>query len=323
MSSPLQAVVPLSSASKIADYHIPPPTGHTPVSRSIELSQAVHRINLINAWGSAAIRPGSQILELGCGQGTCTAVLAEAVQVSQSQDSASGHVTALDPAPSTYGAPFTLGQAQSHLRTSSLVPAGIRSAITFHLEADLSSFLSRPENKDAKWDTAVLAHCIWYFPSPLEVLESILLALKGRAERVCIAEYALQASDPKAAPHVLTALARAALEAHKPNSTENIQGLVSPRGLKEVAARTGWRVEREAVVVPEKDLSDGYWETGGVVSEEFVKEIDRDVEDERVKGMLRAARDATVAAVNMVGGVKEVRTMDVWAATLVRAGGQG
>ncbi|KAK4459916.1 putative SAM-dependent methyltransferase [Cladorrhinum samala] len=321
MSSPVQSVLPLSSASKIAGYHIPPATGHTPTTQSIELSQAVHRINLINAWGSAAIYPGSQILELGCGQGTCTAVLAEAV-VPQSQDSASGHVTALDPAPSTYGAPFTLGQAQSHLLTSSSVPEGVRSAITFHLEADLFSFLSREENKDAKWDTVVLAHCIWYFPSAVEVLESILLELKGRAKRVCIAEYALQASEPKAAPHVLTALARAALEAHKPNSTENIQGLVSPGGIKEVAVRTGWKVEQEAVVVPEKDLSDGYWEAGGVVSVEFVNEIDRDVEDERVKNMLRAARDATVAAVNMVGGVKEVRTMDVWAATLVRAGEQ-
>lgn len=45
---------------------------------AVELSQAVHRINLTNAWGPA-IGPSTRVNELGCGQGTCTQALAEAV----------------------------------------------------------------------------------------------------------------------------------------------------------------------------------------------------------------------------------------------------
>ncbi|KAK4168759.1 putative SAM-dependent methyltransferase [Cladorrhinum sp. PSN259] len=328
MASPSsEAVLPLASASKIASYHTQPSTGATAVSQSIELSQAVHRINLINAFGPLAIHPGAQILELGCGQGTCTAVLAEAVSSSSSSSSsasshAAGHVTGLDPASGDYGAPSTLSQAQTHLTTSSpSVPEYIRSSITFHLETDLFSFLSRPENAtahDKKWDTAVLAHCIFYFPNPQETLSSILGALKGRVKRVCIAEYALQSSHPGSFPHVLAALSRATLEAHKTESEENIQGIISPEGIKRIVRKAGWKLESEGTVVPEKELSDGYWETAGVVDESFVTEIEEGVRDERARSVLSASRDAVVNAVKGVGGVKDVRTMDVWVGTLVR-----
>lgn len=59
-------------------------------------------------WGigdDAIITPGSHVLELGCGQGTATTVLAEAV-------GSAGHVDAVDPGAPDYGAPFTLAEAQ-------------------------------------------------------------------------------------------------------------------------------------------------------------------------------------------------------------------
>ncbi|KAK0632966.1 S-adenosyl-L-methionine-dependent methyltransferase [Immersiella caudata] len=292
--------LPLSAAGKIASYAIHPPNP-TPQFLGIERSQAIHRINLINAWNPAAT-PGARILELGCGQGTCTQALAHAV-------SPSGHVTAIDPASPDYGAPFTLAQAQSHLSSGPLGPL-----ITFH-RADPVAFLNAiPTSADPKWDVAILAHCIWYFPSST-TLDEMLSALRGRVKRVCIAEWALHATEQAASAHVLAALARATFEAHRAGSKENIQTTLSPRAIREAAARAGWKVEKEGTVVPERELSDGFWEVGTVVDEEFLEDVEREVKDERVKAVLRSARDATVAAAK--GGVGKVRSMDVWVATLI------
>ncbi|KAK3362580.1 hypothetical protein B0T25DRAFT_9177 [Lasiosphaeria hispida] len=293
----------VSDAPEIASFAIQPSTP-SPKHLAIEVSQAVHRINLINAWGPSGPSPGHQILELGCGQGTCTAALAAAVS---SAAAPSGHIAALDPASPTYGAPFTLAQAQSHLSSGPLGPL-----ITFH-RADPVAFLTA--DPAARWDTAILAHCTWYFPSP-STLPAILTALRGRVPRVCIAEWALRASEPAAAAHVLAALARATLEAHKAESKENIRNVVTPAGIKEVVRGCGWRVESEGFVVPERELDDGRWEVGSVVDEGFLDEVER-VESERVRAVLRSARDATVAAAEAVGGVRGVRSMDVWVATLV------
>lgn len=300
---------PLALAPKIASCHIPPPQGPTPTSLAIELSQARHRIRLLHAWGShgiGSIPPGSRVLELGCGQGTCTAVLAEAV-------GDAGHVDAVDPASPDYGAPATLGQAQAHLSEG---PVGGR--ITFH-RADPVAFLLEADGRQ-RWDVAVLAHCVWYFRSAGEV-KAVLAALRERVDRVVIAEYALRATESGAVPHVLAAVARGTLEAHRgEESGANIRTLLSPGAVRDLAEGAGWAVAGEGTVVPEPELSDGGWEVGNVVGEGFVGEVEKGVGDERVRTVLRSARDAVVAAVEGVGGVGKVRTMDVWVATLVAAG---
>lgn len=295
------------SADKIASYAIRGPNP-SPISLAIEHSQAVHRIDLINAW-APAIGPGTRVLELGCGQGTCTQALAEAVSSSNPPTTPNGHITAIDPGAPDYGAPFTLAQAQAHLSTGPL-----RGLLTFHRADPLTFLAAHPH---VTWDVAVLAHCIWYFRSP-ETLGEILAALRGRVARVCLAEWALHATEPAAAAHVLAALARAGLEAQRRGgSDENIQMVVGPGWVKGVVAGAGWVVEREGVVVPGRELSDGGWETGTVVDGGFGEEVEREVGEGRVRATLMAARDATVAAAESAGGVGKVRSMDVWVATLV------
>jgi ubiquinone/menaquinone biosynthesis C-methylase UbiE len=56
-------------------------------------AQIEHRTNIVSKWN---IKPGDKVLEIGCGQGDCTLVLANAV-------GESGHVTGLDPARLDYG----------------------------------------------------------------------------------------------------------------------------------------------------------------------------------------------------------------------------
>lgn len=56
----------------------------------VELQQ---RLDIISRWN---IEPGSRVLEIGCGQGDSTVILADLV-------GENGHVTGIDPAPLNYG----------------------------------------------------------------------------------------------------------------------------------------------------------------------------------------------------------------------------
>jgi predicted methyltransferase len=70
---------------------------HNPDDLTVQHAQTLHRLALIQHF---QIVPGSKVLELGCGQGDCTTVLADAV-------GEAGSVVAVDPAPLTYGTSTT------------------------------------------------------------------------------------------------------------------------------------------------------------------------------------------------------------------------
>ncbi|KAF9780380.1 hypothetical protein IL306_000316 [Fusarium sp. DS 682] len=286
--------LPLSIAPSIASYSL-----STPESLQIEIDQTTHRLELLNLF---RIPISSKILEIGCGQGTCTVVLGHAI-------GEVGHVDAIDPAPLDYGAPYTLGQAQEHITKGSL---GGR--LKFW-QKQLEDFLT--ETGEQKWDYAVFVHCLWYLDGA-ETLTRLLRALKGRVNKICIAEYAMKASEPAAVPHVLAALTRATLEAQKSESEANIRCLLSPPDIKNIAGNARWKVERETEIVPHEGLQDGGWEVGDVKSESFVDEIEEHVADSKLKIVLKSGREAVVKAVEGLDG-KNVRTMDVWAATLVES----
>jgi hypothetical protein len=77
---------------------------------------------------------------------------------------------------------------------------------------------------DVNYDIAVLLHCIYYFPSP-DILSQTLKDLHPQVDTLCIAEYALETSMSAPQPHLLAVLAEQALEAHKPmgESQSNVQ----------------------------------------------------------------------------------------------------
>ncbi len=60
------------------------------------IAQMEHRRALVSFWD---IQPGSRVLEIGCGQGDTTIVLADAV-------GEHGHVDAVDPGALDYGTSF-------------------------------------------------------------------------------------------------------------------------------------------------------------------------------------------------------------------------
>ncbi|KAJ5240871.1 uncharacterized protein N7469_002462 [Penicillium citrinum] len=275
---------------------------HDPIYFKVQESQTLHRLVLLKQWD---ISSGSKVLELGCGQGDCTAVLASAV-------SEQGRVVAVDPADLDYGAPYTLGQAQSHISEGSL---GER--ITWVQQSPLDYLSSLPSTEDKIFDATVLAHSLWYFASPSLIL-STFRALKQHSKRLLLAEWSLVATCPSAQPHVLAALAQASLECRKPNSESNIRTVLSPKRLTELALAAGWQLEKETLVQGEEGLLDGNWEVSACLSSAFEKEVTEKVSDEREQAVIFAARDACEASLNSVeGGRKGVRSMDVWVASFV------
>ncbi|KAH8698114.1 SAM-dependent methyltransferase [Phaeosphaeriaceae sp. PMI808] len=278
---------------------------HDPAHFSIQHPQTLHRLALLQHWNITA---GSQVLELGCGQGDCTTVLAHAV-------GEQGSVVAVDPADLDYGAPYTLGQAQSHISQG---PLGRR--ITWVQQPPLeylSSLASLPAGGSKVFDATVLAHCLWYFSSPSLIL-STFRALRQHSKRLLLAEWSLVATHPSAQPHVLAALTQAALECRKPQSESNVRTVLGPKRLTELALAAGWQLESEARVQGGEGLLDGQWEVSACLSSTFAREIEDLVSDERERGVVLALRDACEASLEGVqGGQKGVRAMDVWTASFV------
>ncbi|KAE8419724.1 hypothetical protein BDV36DRAFT_251112 [Aspergillus pseudocaelatus] len=285
---------------------------HDPTHFSIQHSQTSHRLTLLQHWN---ISTGSNVLELGCGQGDCTTVLANAV-------GEQGRVVAVDPAELDYGAPYTLGQAQGHISQG---PLGQR--ITWVRQSPLdylsslpspSSPSSPPASDPKTLDATVLAHCLWYFASPSLIL-STFSAIKQHSKRLLLAEWSLVATHPSAQPHVLAALTQAALECRKPKgSVSNVRTVLGPKQLTEMALAAGWHLESETRVQGSEGLLDGQWEVSTCLSSSFEREVEEQVSDERERAVVLALRDACEASLEGVpGGRQGVRAMDVWIANFV------
>ncbi|KAE8373764.1 putative SAM-dependent methyltransferase [Aspergillus bertholletiae] len=280
---------------------------HDPANFSIQHCQTSHRLVLLQYWN---IPMDSKVLELGCGQGDCTTVLANAV-------GEQGKVVAVDPAELDYGAPYTLGQAQGHISQG---PLGRRITWVQQSPLDYLSSLPSPSSPSSPpaFDAAVLAHCLWYFASPSVILATFR-ALKQHSKRLLLAEWSLVATHPSAQPHVLAALTQAALECRKPQeSVANVRTVLGPKQLTELALAAGWQLERETRVQGGEGLLDGQWEVSACLSASFAREVEGQVRDERERAVVLALRDACEASLEGIpGGRKGVRAMDVWVANFV------
>lgn len=232
------------------------------------------RVNLFKTWD---IPSGSKILEIGCGQGDCTLVMSYLV-------GEQGHITGIDPAPLDYGlfveeqkaiphnklliiqagSPMTLGQAQDKLKQSA-----VGNRITFH-QSDLERFLDS-STSEPLYDYAVFAHSIWYLPSA-EALTPMLVALRGRTKHLRIAEYSTDIQgDIAALPHLLAAISQAEFNSRDNDLDrhDNIQSIITPQKIRELALEAGWVLEKEDVIRSPEDQEDAGWEVGRVLSEGY------------------------------------------------------
>ncbi len=180
-----------------------------------------------------------RVLEVGCGQGDTTAVLAEAV-------GAQGFVRGIDIADAQYGMPITLGQAAEHLKAG---PLGAQLAISF--ETDL---LTLPLSE--QYDAVVFSHCLWYFDGK-KLLQQLLRKASLHAAVVHVAEWDIVQVRPAALAHQMAAYVQAFYATLEKNDS-NIRTLFTPQQVKDVLAELFADVEQQTIDA--SGLQDGQWE---------------------------------------------------------------
>ncbi|KDR72508.1 hypothetical protein GALMADRAFT_126077 [Galerina marginata CBS 339.88] len=300
---------PSSKAQSLAQYFLQKPSASGSNARYIGW-QMDHRLQLVSFWD---IKPGSKVLELGCGQGDCTIVLADAV-------GENGHVDAVDPGPPDYGSPYTLSQSQEHISSGAL-----GSRITFHLTVDPIQYLNSLSASFPLYDYVVMSHCIWYFDSPA-TLSHIVNACIGRTNALCVAEWSLRASKPQSQPHVLTALLQANLEAKREvHSMANVRTVLSPHQILSNVTESGkFEPEKQETRASNEGLLDGFWEVSDVLKkrETLSAKLREDGVGEKEVAAMMASFDAVEASVELLDdgnktGVKCVKSMDVWVGRFV------
>ena len=214
---------------------------------AVQLVQTRFRLHLVDGWNVA---PGSNVLEIGCGQGDLTAVLADAV-------GPAGHVLAVDLADPGYGSPVTLGESAAFLHGT---PLGER--IDFRFGFDVLD----PTNSfpDDAFDHVVLAHCSWYFES-LEQLRHVFRRVRPWSKHLDISEWDLRPHAIEQLPHLLAVLIQGQIEATGARGEGNIRTPYSRDSLDRMLAETGWRIAADRLV-DTSTLQDADWEIGACLA---------------------------------------------------------
>lgn len=219
----------------------------SPTLEQIQLIQSDYRRRLAEEW---QIPSGARVLEIGCGQGDMTAVLAEAV-------GPAGHVIAVDLADPSYGAPMTLAQATDIIKASE-VGARVEFRFNFDVLDPASSFL------DNEFDYVVLAHCSWYFANA-EQLGKTFATIRPWAKRFCFAEWDMEPRSFPQMAHLLAVLIQGQVEAFKATSESNVRTPLFRTQVKALLEEAGWNSTSESVM-DTHDLQDADWEVRACLS---------------------------------------------------------
>jgi SAM-dependent methyltransferase len=204
-----------------------------------QVVQTRFRMALAQTWG---IAPGASVLEIGCGQGDMTAVLADAVGTG-------GRVLGIDIADPSYGAPVTLGQSADHLLATDL---GKRIEIRFATDVLAATF---PEDA---FDCVVLSQCSWYFAS-YEQLRDTLARVRPWARRLCFSEWDLRPDSVEQVPHLLAVLTQGQIEAAGSRGEGNVRTVFGREDVYRAVAEAGWTVQSSRTVEA-AGMQDADWE---------------------------------------------------------------
>lgn len=216
--------------------------------------QTKHRIKLAEFWD---IKKDAKVLEIGCGQGDTTAILAYMV----GQD---GLVQGIDIASPSYGAPITVGDSSDFLKNSVL---GKQIKIDFEVDVLSHSV----EFEDGYFDMIILSHCSWYLKSSEELL-AILQKARRWGKKLCFAEWDTNLYLKNQYPHLLAVLIQSQYECFKENSISNVRTLFTPKDIEEIVLASGWNITNEQII-HSPSLHDGKWEID-MVLHNYSKELE-------------------------------------------------
>ena len=263
---------------------------------SIQLAQTAMRKRLVDAW---AIPEGACVLEIGCGQGDLTAVLADAV-------GPNGRIVAVDLAGPDYGTPVSIGASTEHLHNG---PYG--SVINFRLGYDVVANAGHLDNDT--FDYVVLAHSSWYFDSP-EALREVLRLAHSWAPILCVSEWNLLPKNPKQFAHTLAVLLHGQVEVFRAGSDANIRNPYTLPCLEKLLLETGWHEETRSDIDC-SELLDGSWEIDACLGEILDRASSLAI-PERLLTVLPSERDLLADVASRYG--KE--SLSSFALTAVHAG---
>ena len=309
-------------AVDVAAYHMQPASARGKPG-SVQAIQSSHRLDILYAWLTGSdptavdLEPqnvradytllSGNVMDLGCGQGDQTGALAALVAAHPQHFSNPIKIIGVDPARADYGAPYTLQQAQDELsQNSTLSP---------HLSFVLGK--TGPQVFETQSvHTVCLAHSLWYFPSAQVLQKTFGAAKAAGVKHLLLAEWAMSASHPDALPHLLAAL----LQGQSPVPEANVQTPISPKQIKDIAAKAGWKVERELTFLPAEALQDGQWEIhmareAAALAAHFDPKNDKTAQ--QLQQSVQATKFALEEAANRIA--KRARSMDVWTAVLTPA----
>ncbi|MFI7672939.1 class I SAM-dependent methyltransferase [Actinophytocola sp. NPDC049390] len=254
----------------------------------VQLVQTRFRAGLVEGWDP---RPGDRVLEVGCGQGDMTAVLAAAV-------GERGHVTAVDLADPSYGAPVTLGESADILRAT---PLGGRIDFRFGFDVLAETF------PDDAFDHVVLSQCSWYF-ADLDQLRATLTRVRPWARRLCFAEWDLAPAAHEQLAHLLAVQVQAVVEATGERGDGNVRTPFSRETLLRILDATGWRADEPRTV-----------DTAGLHDAEWEIQLCREVVRERLHTVPSAVRDLVRSQLDVLDSVADhVRPLPVYSVTATR-----
>ena len=212
-----------------------------PAADPIQSVQTAYRLQLIKNWD---LQPGMKIMELGCGQGDMTAVLAAAV-------GGSGLVQAYDIAPADYGAPVTIGVAQQRLQQSVL---GKQIKVALHTDVRTAGL----DFAAQFFDALVITHASWYFNS-LDELRQTLQAVLPFVKRVYFTEWDLHVRELTQLGHQLAALIEFEYAGIHGNPEANVRTLVTATNAGELLSDLGFN-QQQCITQSASKMQDGHWE---------------------------------------------------------------
>lgn len=204
---------------------------------TVQRVQTAHRMRIVEA---TPIKEGMRVLEIGCGQGDTTAVLAAKV-------GPTGFVKGIDIANGTYGAPITLAEATDHLLAG---PLGQR--MEFQLNTDLLDL-----SEDELYDVAIFSHCSWYMNS-VKTLETLLQKALKIAKQVIVVEWDIVDVVEQQRAHQQAAFIQA-LYATQEETDANIHTLFTRSQVEQLLTKHGAQIE-SSTTVDATALQDGQWE---------------------------------------------------------------
>ncbi len=260
----------------------------------ITRSRIEHRLRLADFW---KIYYGSRVLEIGCGQGETTAVLAYAT-------GDDGFVYAVDLANENYGSPENLGTARERLMSSHI---GDRVNIDLGVNILSPSF----DFEQNSFGYVVLSHCLWYLSSQ-EELRDILFKVRKWASRICIAEWDPRPTTFGQYQHFMAADIQAICESYHISDHFNIKTMFYPHEIENALCATGWDVTSTGSI-DAYDVQDALWEID-IVKDLFPQKISVN------KDMPPKLRRLLLSQIYSIGDAQAAEPLPVFAATAERTG---